>query len=62
MWADVLTKDMKMPSGLESVLVDNVVDLPGDKRNKVQAVYREIWIENIRNRKVLFPNDSGEVV
>lgn len=42
MWADVLMKEMKMPSGLESVLLNNVLDLPGDKINKVQAVHGEI--------------------
>ena len=53
MWVNVLTKEMKMPSGFESVLWDNVLDLPGDKINSVQAVDGEIWMENIRNRKVL---------
>ena len=35
MWADVLTKEIKMPSGFESVLLDNVLDLPGESINKV---------------------------
>ena len=42
MWVDVLTKEMKMPSGLESVLLDNVLDLPGERINKVKAVVGEI--------------------
>ena len=49
---------MKMPSGLESVLLDNFLDLPGERINKVQAVDGEIPMENIRNRKVLFPDDE----
>ena len=50
-----LTKEMKMPSGLESVLLDNVLALPGNKINLVQAVDREILMENMQNRKVLIP-------
>ena len=52
MWADVVTTEMKMSSGLKSVLLDNVLDLPRDKINLVQAVDGEIHMKNIRNRKV----------
>lgn len=52
---DVLTREIKMPSGLESVPLDNVLDLPEDKINLVQTVDREIRMENIRKRKVLLP-------
>ena len=34
-WADVLTKGMKMLAGLESALLDNVLDLPGEMINIV---------------------------
>ena len=56
MWADILMKEMKMPAGLESFLLDNGLDLPGEKINKEQAVDGDIWMENIRNRKVVFPD------
>ena len=49
---------MRTPSGLESVLLDNVLDLPGDKINLVPAVDREIRMENIRNRKILIPAEN----
>ena len=57
-WADVLTKEMMIPAGLESFLLDNVFDLPGERINKVQAVDGEIRMENIRNKKVVFPDDG----
>ena len=43
----------KMPSGLESVLLDNLLDLPKESINKVKAVEGEIRMHNIQNRKVL---------
>ena len=58
MWADVLTKEMKMPADLESDLLDKVFDLPGERINKVLAVDGEIQMENIRNKKVMFPDDG----
>ena len=57
MLADVLTKERKMPSGLESVLWDNILDLPKESINKLQAIEEEIQMYNIRNRKVLFPGE-----
>ena len=50
MWADVLTKEMRIPSGLEKVLCMNEMDLPNCNINKVKAVDGEIRMENIRNR------------
>ena len=58
MWVDVLTKEMKMPAGLESMLLDNVLDLPGNKLNLIRVVNREIQMENIRNRKISHPHDE----
>ena len=39
-----------MPSGLEAVLLDNVLELPDDKINLVRVVDHEICMENIRNK------------
>ena len=50
MWADVLTKEMRIPSGLEKVLCMNEMDLPNCNINKVKAVDGEVRMENIRNR------------
>ena len=50
MWADILTKEMRIPSGLEKVLCMNKMDLPNCNINKVKAVDGEIRMENIRNR------------
>ena len=47
-----------MPFGLESVLLDNVLDFPGHKINKGHAIDCEIRMENIRNRTVLFSDDQ----
>ena len=50
MWADILSKEMKIPSGLERVLWMNEMKLPDYNINKVKAVDGEIKMENIRNR------------
>ena len=50
MWADALTKEMKIPSGLERVLRMNEMKLPDCNINRVKAVDGEIKMENIRNR------------
>ena len=50
MWADVLTKEMKIPPGLDSVLAMNRMELPDTDINRVGAVDGEIKMENIRNR------------
>ena len=52
MWADVLTKEMKMPEALERVLMENVVTLPKTNINEVKAFGSEVRMENIRNRAV----------
>ena len=50
MWADALTTDMKIPSGLERVLRMNEMEMPNYNINKVKALDGEIKMENIRNR------------
>ena len=50
MWADVLTKEMRMPEALEKVLTSNVMVLPKTNINEVKAFDSEVRMENIRNR------------
>ena len=50
MWADMMTKEMQLPSSLENVILKNVLDLPQPLVNEVRAVGTEIRINNIRNR------------
>ena len=49
MWADTLTKEMRIPSGLEKVLCMKEMELPKCNINKVKAVDGEIRMENIQN-------------
>ena len=51
MWADILTKEMRLPSGLENVIKNNIMDLPETTVNQVKAFGTEIRMTNIRNRK-----------
>ena len=50
MWADVLTKEMKLPAAVELVLTKNVMDLPNASINEVKAFGTEVRMQNIRNR------------
>ena len=50
MWADIMTKEMKLPSSLEDVILKNVMDLPKPLVNEVKAVGTKIHMMNIRNR------------
>ena len=43
----MLNKEIKIPSGLESVLLDNLLDLPKESVNKVKAIEGEIRMHNI---------------
>ena len=52
MWADVLTKEMKLPVGLELVLLENKMELPNTSVNEVKAFGSEVIMQNIRNRSV----------
>ena len=50
MWADMMTKEMQLPSALEDVFLKNDLDLSQPLINEVRAVGTEIQIRNIRNR------------
>ena len=50
MWADILTKDMRLLSDLEDVFLENNINLPETTINEVKASGTEIRMENIRNR------------
>ena len=52
MWADVLTKEMRLPEALERVLTENMMDLPNTSINEVKAFGTEVRMQNIRNRSV----------
>ena len=49
MWADILTKEMRLPETLEKVLVENDMELPRTDINEVKAVDKEVRMENIQN-------------
>ena len=49
-WADMMTKEMKLPPSLEDVIMRNVMDLLKPLMNEVKAVGTEICMTNIRNR------------
>ena len=51
MWADLLTKEMCLPEGLEDVLLECKMELPDDKVNLMKCVDGEIKTVNIRNHK-----------
>ena len=50
MWADVMTKEMKLPPALGNVFLKNDLNLPQPLMNEVKAVGTEIRMINIRNR------------
>ena len=50
MWADMMTKEMELPSALEDVFQKNIMSLPMPLANYVKAIGTEIRISNIRNR------------
>ena len=52
MWADILTKETKLPVSLEKVLFRNVMDLKVTTINKVKAHSQEVWMSNIENTKL----------
>ena len=49
-WADMLTKEKKMPLALADVIVKNVMDLPKPLLIEFKTVRTEICMANIRNR------------
>ena len=50
MWANMLAKEMEIPSSLEDVIQKNKMVLPLPLVNKVIAIWTDIWMKNIRNR------------
>ena len=53
MWADILTKEMRLLSGLEKVIKNNIMDLPETTVNQVKTFGRDIRMTNIRNRMTM---------
>ena len=51
MWADILTKEMRLPQNLEDVFLKNVMNLPKTPVNQVKAVGTELRMSNIQNRR-----------
>ena len=49
-WADMMTKEMELPSALENVFLKNSPNLPQPLMNEVKAIGTEIRMNNIRNR------------
>ena len=52
MWADLSTKEVKLPDDLEDVFLRNNMNLPDTTVNEVRAFGQEVRMWNIRNRKV----------
>ena len=50
MWADMMTKEMKIPQALENVIMENVMELPQPLVNEVKAIGPKICMTNIKNR------------
>ena len=55
MWADILTKEKKLPQSLEDVLIKNEMNLQDVTINEVKAFGQEVRMENICNRKAALP-------
>ena len=47
MWADIIMKEMQLPSALENVFLKNDLDLPQPLMNEVKAIGTEIRMNNI---------------
>ena len=50
MWADLLTKESKLPEALEDVLFRNVMEIKDTTINEVKAHGQEVRMLNIQNR------------
>ena len=53
MWADILTKEKKMPSTFEVVILKNELSLEDTSVNRVMAFGQEVRMTNIRNRSLV---------
>ena len=51
MWADILTKEKKLPSDLVDVFLKNVINLPNTAVGDVKAIGTEIRMDDIRFRR-----------
>ena len=49
-WADLLTKEAKLPEALEDILTKNNMNIDDTSINKVKAYGQEVRMTNIRNR------------
>ena len=52
MWADILTKEKKIPLDLENVFINNQMNFGDTSVNKVMAFNQEVRMTNIRNRSL----------
>ena len=50
MWADMLTKEMKLPEALENILTRNAMNIKNNAIIEVTAHGQEVRMSNIRNR------------
>ena len=50
MWADILTKEKKMPPTFDKVIATNALTLGDTTVNKVKAFGQEVLMKNIHNR------------
>ena len=50
MWADILTKEKKMPPTFGEVIATNILALGDTTINRIKAFGQEVWMTNIRNR------------
>ena len=50
MWADLLTKETKLPKALEDILTKNIMKIENASINKVKAHGQEVRMSNIWNR------------
>ena len=53
MWADILTKEKKLPDNLKDVLIKNKMDLGDTTLNEVKAFGQEVCMTNIQNKKLV---------
>ena len=51
MWADMLTKEMRLSPSLKDVFLKNILDLTKMPVNEVKAVGKEIGMNDIWNRR-----------
>ena len=50
MWAELLTKESKLPEALEYTLIKNVMDIKDTTINEVKSYGQEVRMTNTQNR------------